>query len=491
MLIKIGTVNKEINSTKLPVLETEIDVELKAPCSMVSPVIRLHDDVYHKSYNYVIIPDFNRAYFINSAVITPGKIWELGLAVDVLASFSAYIRNATAYVARSANIYNNRLVDSTWTHTTDVVTSNSEITLPDVTGAGCFLLSVCNRADATATHVNAIPAVSTYVMSAQKLHEVCSYMFSPDFLDLVSQGADESLKTISSMFFNPFQYVTKCTWFPIAINGLSTVSDTMSFGFYETEVTANRLTTHFKTIEFSFQLGSYETWTDRNGAWTHNTLYIPGFGQMDISTDYEGEVIRGKINVDLASGEAGLFLTLQDGTLVASATGKWGCDIQLSSLYEDFVSDLGSKSGLIKAGIGAVSGVAKQAKELFTSVGASYAMSYGQDVSEVDLSAVNAGQLARDAVNGATQALQPTMSTIGANGTRAVIELNLNAILSITKHTRFEDMHTRLGGMCNRVLLLANCSGYTEVVNPHVNCPATSAEISMINNFLSGGFYLE
>lgn len=103
----------------------------------------------------------------------------------------------------------------------------------------------------------------------------------------------------------------------------------------------------------------------------------------------------------------------------------------------------------------------------------------------------NVSEVASSAVQGAQASLQPTCSTIGANGTRSIIEENPKAIYTYTKYNRYEDIHERLGGVCNRVLTLSSLSGYTEVVNPKIDAPCTSGETTMLNAFMSGGFYIE
>lgn len=456
---------------------TQMSVELKQPSSLINPMIRINDSKYNKDWNYCYIPSWGRYYFIHNATISNGLVWEVELAIDVLASWKSAISSASAYVSRSESHYDNKLPDSTWSHNSDITLNSQTIELGWSTGGTYVLFTASNEVKTSAT---AIPAVSPYGLSAGSLAQITSYLFSNDFFSAVTDGLDDTNKILSQQFFNPFQYITKCMWFPFSLSDITGANSTIKFGWWDSGITGKLLTGNKWSKSVSFTLGTYTDWTDRDASWTNITLYVPCFGQIPISTDFVGLTLTLEIVVDMATGEGGLFI--KNGTnLVASATGHVGAQIQLSSLYEDIIGDLGSKASAVVTGVkaigGAVSNIVSGAKDILTGV--------------TDLSKDNIGQLAKDAVEGAQSALQPTRSTIGASGAQAITQTESDAILTITKFARYEDIHTRLGGMCNKIYTLSQLSGYTEVVNPHIYCNATSGEISMINAFLSGGFYLE
>lgn len=483
MLIYFGTLQKEINSTIQPDIDTFVtrDCQLKENVSLLNPMIKLHDNDYDTSWNYAYIPKWDRYYFLHDAVMTTGLIWEVELAIDVLASWKSAITETSAYVSRSASHYDNKLPDSTWSHTTDNTITTSEIDV-GLDAGGCFLLFTASN-DNNSSAIG-VPALSVYALTGFQLKSVCNYLFTSDFFNTATEGLDEASKVLSKQFFNPFQYIVKCMWLPLPVSAVSSNTTKINFGWwtYSDGPDVGLVGLHYITKTFSINTGTYSTWIDRDPAWTHQTIYVPGFGQMDISSDHIGRTLSGKIIIDLATGSAGLFITASDGQLVASATGSLGADIQLSSLYEDIIGDLGSKplstiTAKATAVGGAIANTFSGIKDMFTG--------------KTDLSLSNVGSLAKDAVVGVQAALQPTMSTIGANGTRAINEVQNKAILTTTKYARYTDITERLGGMCNKIYTLSALSGYTEVVNPHVRCNATSSEITMINAFLSGGFYLE
>ena len=491
MEIRVGKFSKEINSTKqinvsAPTTPgfTNIEVQLKEPSSILSPVIRIEDSVYDPEWNYCYIYIWNRFYFLHDATIVPGGIWEVQLGVDVLATWKSYILDSTAYVARSASNYSNYIPDPTWSHTMNIGQTTQEINIGlDVEIQGCYLLFLAGTAPAG---VGAIPSQSVYVLNAIEIYNLIDYMFSNNFYDALVQGLqDPDLGQMGKLNFNPFQYVTKCIWMPFNPGDFSTVSTHIRFGWWNSNLTG-RLLTHFdKVLTFTFTPGTYTSWKDRSGDWTKNELYVPGFPSMSLPVDINGQTLTGKIDIDLATGEATLFI-YSGSHLIQTNTGKIGCEIQLSSLYKDYVQSFSSIGGIVSTGIKAawsgLTGISSTIGNAITG------LLQGDSLSDI---ISNAGGKAEGLVNGMQTAIAPSCSTMGTNGSRSAIYRNTKAVLTTSTYGQLADNHDRLGGMCCQTLQLSTLSGYTEVVNPKVDAPCTSGEATMINGFLSGGFYIE
>lgn len=495
MEIRIGTFLKEINSTKqidvsLPTTQgfVNIDVQLKQPSSLLSPMIRIDDDTYNPAWNYCYIPLWNRFYFLHDPVIVNGGIWEIQLAVDALASWKSYVLNSTAYVSRSASNYSNLIPDSTWSHTSDIQQITSEITLDDFSDDGVFVLYVSS--DDQSLNPDSIPALSVYEVTALQLKRICSYLFSSTFFNVAKGTMDTTTEALAQMVFNPFQYVVKCMWFPFTPEPFTAENTkTIHFGWWEADsnCVGSLISVHTWSTSFTFTLGSYDDWTDRDNAWTRNLLYVPGFGQIEISSQFQGKTLTGNIVCDLTTGESSLFIWSGD-ELIQTATGKLGADIQLTSLYEDIIQDLGGnlQGTAVRAVSGAVMSASSGLKKMWQGVKDVFS---GNGTLKDIIS--NVSEVASSAVQGAQSAIQPACTTIGANGTRSIIEENNKIIYTCTKYNRYEDIHTRLGGVCNKILQLSTLSGYTEVINPKVDAPCTSGETTMLNAFMAGGFYIE
>lgn len=494
MEIRVGKFSKEINSTKQINVSspttpgfTNIEVQLKEPSSILSPVIRIEDSVYDPEWNYCYIYIWNRFYFLHDANIVPGGIWEVQLGVDVLATWKSYILNSTAYVARSASNYSNFIPDPTWSHTMNIGQTTQEIDIGlNLEIQGCYLLFLAGAAPAG---VGAIPSQSVFVLSAPAIYQLVDYMFSNNFYDSLVQGlTDADLGQIEKLNFNPFQYVTKCLWLPFSPSDLSGTNTHIKFGWWTSDVTGKLLTHFEKQLTFTFTCGTYTSWKDRAGDWTKNELYIPGFPSMTLPVDIQGQTLTGKINIDFATGEASLFIFSGDH-LILTNTGKLGCEIQLTSLYKDYVQNFSSLGGIVSTGIKAIGKAGLGLGKAISSVISGFEGILMGDTLKDVLS--NAGISVEGAVNGMQTAISPTMSSMGANGSRSTIWRQQKAILTTSTYGQLADNHERLGGMCCQTLQLSTLSGYTEVVNPKVDAPCTSGESTMINGFLSGGFYIE
>ena len=411
---------------------------------------------------------------MNNVRINTGGVFEVSLSVDVLASFKSDILAGSAYVRRSQSHGSIYIPDTSWTHDSNYTTITKDIDI-GLSHDGTYLLfTASNETDVN----NASPAVCVYAVSDLKLRLICSYLFSSDFFESAMSGVDTVSKSLAKTFFNPFSYVLKCMWLPISITDLTAVTKKISFGWWTSEYDGDYLISGTKKLLFDIVMPGYTSWTDRDAAWTDVSIYVPSIGELSISPEYCGKTLKATLVIDLTNGHSDLFI--KDGDfLVQSASGQMGADVQLSSLYEDIVGDLGSKGTLIKS---VVSGIGNFIKSSI-------------DNASVDangnLSIYNVGDIVSDTVHGAQSALQPKCSTLGANGNKATLMTFNHVLISAHRYNRLSDDKTTLGQMCCKTMPLKDLTGYTEIVNPHISCRATSAEITMINAFLSGGFYIE
>lgn len=474
MIVKFGTASKEINSTKVPALSKELDCQLKDGVSLTNPVLLIRGSQFDIGYNYCYIPKWSRYYFVNNIKINTGNVFEVSLSVDVLASFKNDILAGTAYVRRSESHGSLYVPDPSWSHSSmyNTLTGNIDIGLST---DGCYLLFTASAETET---TNASPAVCVYAVTGLTLRLICSYLFSSDFFETAMSGVDTVSKSLAKTFFNPFSYVLKCMWLPISVTDLSTVTRKISFGWWTSDYDGNYLITGKKKILFDIKMPDYKCWTDRDASWTDTNIYVPSIGELPISPEYCGKTLNATLIIDLTNGHSDLFIKANN-FLVQSASGQMGADVQLSALYEDIVGDMGSRGSLIKS---AVSGIGS----FFNS---------SIDNATVDangnLAINNVGKVVSDTVHGAQSALQPKCSTLGANGNKATLTEYNKVLISTHKYNKLSNDQTTLGLMCCKTMALSELTGYTEIVNPHINCSATASEISMINAFLSGGFYIE
>ena len=487
--------SKTIDSTARPTGSgTEFDIVLKDAVTITAPVIELTSAA--RDYNYCFIPAFNRYYFVQSATILTNDIIQYSLSVDVLATWKDEILASSLYVLRSASDYNLKLIDDTWTHTTDFTESVSSVSLPSYNGTGCYFITVVNAESATSAN----PASTMYVLNDVGLASLMSELFD---LDKYTNVDD-----LTATYFNPGQYITSCRWLPFAFNTINAEQGTpfelIKYGWYTSETAGGyRVVKYGKTLTFSLTVGTYTDWSDRNNDWTRYALYVPGFGVTEIDAAFSGMTLTGRISIDYNTGNANLLLLTGTHKIAAQMSGKLGAEVALNQVGGS-IDIPTSAAGLISKGIqftGAFAGAgglrsgANTAIEFFKALGASNATAYGGDVGVVQehlSNAVNSGQdAAAAAANAAKQTiLNPTVSTSGADGCRYTITDSHTILLYRRKYSHYNPAVSKLGGVCNQVKTLSSLSGYTQVANGLIEMTGTVEERNAITSLLEGGFII-
>ena len=80
-------------------------------------------------FNYVWIPSLKRYYYVDSVEMPSADITRLHLREDVLMSWSALIRNQTAFIERQENVYDDDLTDEMVSYAYEKVVSIDSITM--------------------------------------------------------------------------------------------------------------------------------------------------------------------------------------------------------------------------------------------------------------------------------------------------------------------------------------------------------------------------
>ena len=101
---EFNKLNKEIEEVEV------LDGEFRDSVSVCKPKIIIQLDDY-KEFNYLYIGNLNRYYFVNNIVCVRNNIYMLECSVDVLMSYSGSIITQTAFISRSANVYDSELYD--------------------------------------------------------------------------------------------------------------------------------------------------------------------------------------------------------------------------------------------------------------------------------------------------------------------------------------------------------------------------------------------
>lgn len=500
MKVYFAKFNKQIDSTaRLATgsFDENLDCQLKDSVSVTSPSLIIHRTDFNIGYNYCYIPMWKRYYFVQNYTMHTGGIWQVDLTIDVLATYRTEILSSTLYVTRSASSYNLKLVDDTWTHTTDFTETVTSVAFPSYDSTGSYIVTVVNNS----TRISANPASQMYLMDATNLTALLAEMF-----DVSSYS---NLDDLTQTYFNPGQYITSCRWLPFSYAYLtslqdSTVESVVRYGWYEaSNASAITVTSYGLTKTFTLTLGTYTDWTDRDSNWTRYALFVPGFGVTEVDAAFSGQTLTGKISIDFNTCQANLMLTTGTGQIASQLSGKIGAEVALNQVGGSIdiptsVGGLISKgiqfAGATAAGGGLRSG-AKSVVEFFKAMGSANAAAYGGSAAAVQehlTNALNGGQdVAAAAADAAKQTLlNPTVSTTGADGARYTIIDNHTIYLYRRKYSHYNPAVAKLGGVCNQVKTLSTLSGYTQVANGLIQMTGTAEERNAITSLLEGGFVI-
>lgn len=124
--------------------DSELVGNLRDECDIINPVISIVGMQPNDTFNYCYIPEFSRYYFITGKKVITTSVVEISLHEDVLQTWSQYIFEQEAVIARNEYEFNNYLIDDkipvSNTYNERVVTFNGE---PFVPTTSYVLVTAC------------------------------------------------------------------------------------------------------------------------------------------------------------------------------------------------------------------------------------------------------------------------------------------------------------------------------------------------------------
>lgn len=480
MVVQFGNSGKRINSTKIPNMSDTIEnVRLKENCTIENPVLEM--STFNASYDVAKIAAFGRYYFVSNVECVTNNLFRYYLTSDPLASFKHSILSNTLNIERSQSHGVKTLIDPYATHTamTPQVYQRSFEWGGGVSISGMYVLQTAG----SGTTSSIGESVNTYIMSGTALRNLINKLFTASTYD---DGGSVTVSGEVKTYFNPFQYIISCRWFPITdIGGTAT---TIKFGWWDSGISAAALTDFTHSFNATIIMPSAIDWTYTSGDYAKYSLAVPGFGVIDVDPTFCGNNISCQVFVDLMTGKAKCELIMLDGTdslsVIASASGYWSVDVLLTQLSTDATN---VASNIIQ--------------------GASN-FAYGSGFSETVSNAVNAGSNGLSSSIGVLESIpfvgssfkkarenimQPQLSQTGAIGNMTEFRFNNYPRLFVKHYDVLEpNMNATNGLPCHRNLLLSELSGYTICNNASIEVPgATNKEKLAIKNMLEGGFWIE
>lgn len=471
MLVVLQYFSKRPNSTKEPnpmdASRKEIpDVQLKEGCSFLSPTLILSADALGSGfspvkYNYVSIPYWQRHYFIKDWRYN-APYWEVDLTVDVLASFKFAIGETQAYILRSSALNNGAITDTFYPAKSDPIIVRTPVACSwygVAPSQGCYVMGIINYQ--TSSRVGAI---SYYALTSYQLGQILNFLFSDRIYNAESLYDVEA--GLFKAMFNPFQYITSCTWFPFSITAFGSTQTDIKVGYWSTAINGIMVSALAEKTFVTAQIPHHPQvargqYLDR-APYHRMTLYIPPFGSIPIDTNIlsNGYYLYSGVMIDHITGQATIRIStcsgpdnLDDTYIITERSGQIGVPVQLAQVLTDNMHTVTSAAGavgsLLSGNIlGAISGAAN-----------------------------------------ALESQMPKVSTSGANGSFVAFIQSPVLISEFMQLT--EENNSEFGKPLYSTMKIKNIPGYVLCGEADHPFPATDAERQIINNFLKSGFYFE
>lgn len=457
---------KRTNSTKRPSSGTDYNIEVKAPCNIINPEIKIASNANPTGYNYCCIPTWGRYYWVKNWTYS-NSLWTASLVVDALASYRDQIGSSTEYVVRSSAQYDSSISDSLYPAkaTVQSVTNAFQGGFAETISEGFFVIGFIAKAP------NSIGAVTYVVMSPGNAKKLSSKLLTD--VSYLSIDNAEISDNLTKILFNPYQYIVSCNYFPFDIAELTAhlpLVSSVDVGWWSVDVPCWILGEDNNNLTKSVSVGipKHPQAASRGGycnasPYTDYTIFLQPFGviPLDASKLWGAATLSIQYTVDLFTGDSILRMFTDTNQLVHETTAKLGVPIQLSNI----TFDVPSGGGLLQTGIAAA-------------VGGLQAALTGGSFSDVGNGILNAAQ----ATNADVASKGATGSTIAFDSVPYMV-----ARFKILVDDNNED-HGR--PLCKRVQL-STIPGFIMVDDPDIALNATAAEIDSVKSYLKNGFFYE
>lgn len=458
---------KRTNSTKRPSGGQGFGIDLKAPCNIIDPEIKIATQSDPTGFNYCYLPTFSRYYWVKNWTYSDG-LWNASLTVDTLASYRDQIGYSTEYVVRSSAKFDGTISDGLYPATAEVrsVTSAFQGGFSETISGGFFVIGFIAKA------ANSIGAITYVVMTPGNAKKLSAKLLTDvSYLSIDNAEISDSL---TKVLFNPYQYIVSCNYFPFDVAELTAhlpLVSNVDVGWWSIDIPCWILGADNNNLTKSVSVGipKHPQAASRGGycnasPYTDYTIFLQPFGviPLDASKLWGAATLSIQYTVDLFTGDSILRMFTDTNQLVHETTAKLGVPIQLSNIAFDIPSGSG---GLLQTGIAAAFG------------GLQAAFS-GGSISDVGNGILNAAQ----ATNADVASKGATGSTIAFDTVPYIV-----ARFKILVDDNNED-HGR--PLCKRVQL-STIPGFIMVDDPDIALAATAEEIDSVKSYLKNGFFYE
>ena len=457
---------KRTNSTKRPSGGQEFGIDLKAPCNIIDPEIKIATQSDPTGYNYCYLPTFSRYYWVKNWTYANG-LWVASLTVDTLASYRDQIGNSTEYVTRSSAQYNGTISDGLYPATAKVqtVTTAFQGGFAETISGGFFVIGFIAKA------ANSVGAITYVVMTPVNAKKLSAKMLTN--VSYLSIDNSEISDNLTKVLFNPYQYIVSCNYFPFGITEITAhlpLVSSVDVAWWSVDVPCWILGEDNNNLTKSVSVGipKHPQAASRGGycnasPYTDYTIFLQPFGviPLDASKLWGAATLSIQYTVDLFTGDSILRMFTDTNQLVHETTAKLGVPIQLSNI----TFDVPSGGGLLQTGVAAAFG---------------------------GLQAALSGGSFSDVGNGILNAAQATNADVASKGaTGSTIAFDAIPYMVARFKILVDDNNEHHGRpLCKRVQL-STIPGFIMVDDPDIALNATAAEIDSVKSYLKNGFFYE
>lgn len=471
MQVVFYTFSKRVNSTAQPSGGASYSVILKSPSSVISPLISLvwPGSGSPTTYNYAYIADFGRYYWLKNWTYGDRQ-WTADLQVDVLASWKTQIGSASKYVLRAADL-------TARAASLDVIDSfypakfekHYKRTVGNFIGWGSSsyvvgVIGAGNTANAG--------GIGLYHATAAQAHTIINNAFNA--MSGIAAGVPSGVSFDGSWINwlgdvllrctgRVSDYITSMMLFPFSFDHGSETDVYM--GMIEsgsgkasplTSLT-KQLTCTLSLTDGSAPIGAGYNLKPYKDIW----LSVPPFGSMELDTTdlYGATQLYLLCIVDALSGAGILYVKVPNPDIageyitIAQRTAQVGVQIPIA----------GNQTQALSMATGAM-----------TAIGAAMSENYVGALAGVG-NVINAGNNA-------------VRNSGGSGGLAALlgdIELFYRRLAPVDQDV------TEIGEPICKIYTISDLSGYIQCKDGDISAPATAAELSEIESYLTGGFFYE
>lgn len=453
--VNLYTLAKRDNSTKQPTgTGTEFNCVMKSGSGIMHPVLSFDLGLTSdpSQYNYAYIPAFERYYFIEEWYFNQA-LWTATLKVDVLATYKTEIGGSSLYVLRAAGANDGNIIDTLYPAKSGCSFASDTKTNPWTSGM-TYVVGIVSQSATCGSQTH-------YGLLRAGFADLCHWLLSDVVTTANGFSVNDASLELQRSLVEPLQFIKSCVLIPLPIGDThgNTGQNIAVYG-WSTPYTGKLLNENDAIVKsYTFNIQKHPDTNSRgnyvnSAPFTAITLTIPPFGTFDIDTSVScnASTLNATIRIDQITGKGTLTVTC-NGIVLNRIEAQIGIPISMSSVSRDYLGAVSNVGGAI-------------GNFLSGDVGGGFS-----------------------GIGNAIKSLQARSNTIGTTGSYGSLLGDFRLDHQFFRPVADDNTHN--GRPLCQVRQINSLSGYMIIQDGDVTINGTSAEDSMIRNYLETGFYYE